>query len=716
MAAHDVSGGLTARRMVLGPGAEVMTEDGPARVLSLSMSRDGVLQALLDHGDHRSRVPWVELAKIALSARPAPPEDAFAASPAPMLAELPDDARQRIERRFRDLLQIETGSLRGNPEGDRQAGLLAPAYDPLVTTRPERVKSKAAELRTRGEKPWAASSLYRQLEALRLGPDALIHDNRRLLSDRLVGMDPLVLETIRTTLKEQKNLGHVSQRKLLARIRSDLDRQSAGTELTRHQLAVLVGELSRGDGLHHDAKARRSHGNKPVAVYGLLRASRPGEYVQIDATPTNIHIWDGGTGTVPAVILTAIDVYTRNFLALRVLAGAATSRDVAMLLSDMGRPTITRCGSPYELRTWHGIPRLVSLNDDPDGEKTTAAKVIGAKPAVRPSTIVLDHGSENASDHLMAAAAENDITVIFCPPRAPHAKGIVESSHHVIDAVQSIQPAYKGANVLNRPDGAEDQALLTAQDLHDILWTYILEIYQYESHDGLRRDHQSDHDLTPAGVFQDFIVQGGTVEAPTDPFGFITFYSRERCLLQDYGVNVARRVYNSAELQDLRRLMQAGVGVRARPLTVYYDRWDVSRAFTRHPLTREWMCLPRATGRDSSARPYSELLTREALRNHVNGRHRPLSPGELHAREAELIARWSEGLYQDRREAKLAAIEVSRQRDLARDIDDAGPEFRKLAFGDEDDPSVDEPTVYNTARDDDALFDYDEIEPEELAL
>jgi hypothetical protein len=47
-----------------------------------------------------------------------------------MLAELSEEERAAVSKRYRDLVQIETGSLRGNPDADRRAGILHPDYDP----------------------------------------------------------------------------------------------------------------------------------------------------------------------------------------------------------------------------------------------------------------------------------------------------------------------------------------------------------------------------------------------------------------------------------------------------------------------------------------------------------------------------------------------------------------------------------------------------------
>lgn len=292
-------------------------------------------------------------------------------------------------------------------------------------------------------------------------------------------------------------------------------------ELTRHQLSALVGEVSRGLGLHHPAKTRRTEASRPVAVYGTRRVSRPGELVQVDATPTTVAILGPLGVFVPAVILTAIDVYDRWFVALRVCVGAATSRDVCALIAQMGRPTVTRAGYPYELDQWHGIPELVVINDDPEGEKTTVDKVIGRKPAIHPSTIVFDHGSENASDHVMRYAAECGIDVVFCPPRRGHAKGIVESVHRMIGDVESTMPIHKGQNVLNRPVDLECDIPIKPQDLQDMLWEYVIDIYANEEHRSLAESLGSDKPLSPAMVWADYVTHYGEIDVPADPFVFL---------------------------------------------------------------------------------------------------------------------------------------------------------------------------------------------------
>lgn len=696
----------TDRRAPLGVGHDLAVSVDSPKVVGITRDEDGRVVACLDYGDHRSRVPWIQLVKASLEQRPATKTDVFYEHPAPVLAELPEEEQARIIKRFRDLLQIRYGSPRGDAEGDRRAGILNTNYDPQTTTLSQRVEAKGRELRALHEDGASRAALYRQLRGLDEGPDFLIHGNRRTLIQRLDDYDPAVLEIVGTEVAAEKERPQKSRRKLLARIRSRLTKDGVGDDVTLHQLKYLVGELSRGQGLHHPAKTRRSEASRPVAVYGTQRVSRPGELVQVDATPTTVAILGPQGILVPAVILSAIDVYTRCFVALRVCVGAATSRDVCALIAQMGRPTVTRAGYPYDLEHWHGIPKLVVVNDDPEGEKTTVQKVIGRKPAIHPSTIVFDHGSENASDHVMRYAAECGIDIVFCPPRKGHAKGIVEAVHRVLGGVESAMPIHKGQNVLNRPTVFETAVPIKPQDLQDMLWEYVVDVYANEEHRALTEAHGSDQPLSPAMVWSDYVTSYGELDVPADPWVFLKGLERSQRHLSPEGIRLQKVTYNSSQLQQLRPVVMKGIGVRARPLTVFYDRLDTTRIFLVHPVERHWMVVPRAIDRNSSIAPMSGLVRQLALRDTDRDTRRTLTEAETHRREAALLTRWLDGVFTDRQDARYAAIEGGRQRTYAHDLEQASDEVRALAFPAPED--LQELQEYPDTRDDDAEIDYDE--------
>ncbi len=697
------------RRAPLGIGSLLRLPGGQrARLLSWTRSGDGTLSALIDHGDRLERLPLADMFGAALTGSPAPDpplDPRLQPPPTPEFEELPPAAKDKIINYVRHLLQVDTGSLTGTPDLDRLTGSLDPRYDPETTSVTERVLTKAAELRALGVKPNSRAALFKDRAKLnKHGMSAFVHGNRVLGGDRLARHDPRVVEVGRQFLTTHKKHAHIDNRALAVQLHGALLEEDLGHDLSAYGVRRLLGDLSRGKGLDKPAASRRTHENKPVVVYDRWRVAAPCEHIQIDGYRTAIMIWSPEAGWATATILTAIDVYTRAPLALRVITSSGTgptARDAAGLLWDIGRPTVTRAGWPYELQYHHGIPQLVhipSVTSDPD-----LGRVIGYKIAGTVAAIVLDHGSEFTSAHLLGAASRMGTDVLFCPPYAPHHKGVVERLHGTYKHIEALLGAEHntGSNPLNRADGVTDRVVLTKEDLHDILWTYLLQIYMHTPHEGLRDTHDRLTPLTPAMILEEYLTHAGTLSVPSDPWAFIHALDTREVSLQDYGITIDRRRYNGPELLELRGHLQRGLGLKPRTVTVYFDRYDVSRIYLRHVVTGEWIVLHRAEASAHSLVPYSDLLTRVAAQSGTTAQ--PLTSEELHRAEVEFHLAWGHGAFADRRTARLAAIEASRAHTLAHDLADAGPEFLTLAYPTPQDTE----TTYPDDSDD--LLDYDEI-------
>lgn len=595
---------------------------------------------------------------------------------------LSESDRDRIERRARDLLQVLTGSRRGLPDLDRLDGSMDERYEPAKTTQTDRLDLKSAELRLLRQEPWSKAQLYRQLAAFQQdGVLALVHGNRRLP----LGL-PDLPDSARTVLDEfideQPARPKIEVAVLAALAQARLWEAGVDITFTSSELTAVLGELTRGRALHREAKSRRNRTPIVGRTYGAMLASRPGEIVQVDATETTMHPWFPHVGRAKAYILTGIDVYTRMIVACRVVANVPTSRDVAMLLWDMGRPQITRSGWPFEYQLIRGLPRFVSVQFSSQGGQPPGPEVIGSKLGVQPTFVVLDHGRENESLHLINAAVRNGINLIYCPPGAGWTKGIVESVHRVIDTIQSLflEMGYKGASVANHPRGGNGEESLTVGDLQDALWSYFLDVYNHTEHSGLRDPLNPALRATPQQTFETYLTVMGKVAMPTDPWRVTDFLSSEARQLEDYGINLNGLVYQSDELMDLRTVLQPGLGADGHPLDVRYDRYDLSRVYIQHPLTRQWMCVPARTGTGRAMAPFGEALLHAAIAAAETGR-RGLTATERLQAVAHLAVAWSRGVFADRRHQRLAAFESTRREAWAHDLEDATPEYRLLVGG-----------------------------------
>ena len=275
---------------------------------------------------------------------------------------------------FDDLTDAEQGALfRGSgtsadpdrqpaictPELDRERNLLDPAFDPAVTELSDRIKTM---LDRQARDPARRSRMTLYGTAAAADPRAQLLRARQPYNHRLAS-------THRCRHRNPATRGHHPGEHRPEGVPGPPGIRSAHL-LHRSRLASppggwialgrWLGFLTRGKDL--TTGRREAARPSPTALkgcFGMLTATRPGEYVQIDATDTAIHCLFPGLGWARASILIAVDVFSRRVVALRVIAGRADSRDVGVLLYDMALPGAMRAGFPYDYQCYCGVRGLV---------------------------------------------------------------------------------------------------------------------------------------------------------------------------------------------------------------------------------------------------------------------------------------------------------------------------------------------------------------------
>lgn len=676
--------GTDRARPRLEVGSAVNRPDGVAKLIGFDTSAVGRPEVLLDYGDRVERIAWVDLVEHEqITHEAAHPHEPDAA----LLSELTPQERHTVYEAVGHVQQVVTGSRSGTPDLDRELGLIDPRYDPALVGLSRRKATKVTEMRLAGVSGWSRAQLNRKIADFQAdGPAGLVHKSRTTISDYLAGVDPRVAEVAREVADRNKAGSKVSQKALLVILCSELQQKDLGQDLSAAQLRRILGEASRGKAMHHTAAGRHRHAIKPVRVYGGRIVSRPGEMIQIDATRTNLHLREPTTGQwLPGNILTAIDVVSRDVRAMRVIVGAVSAREVGLLLFDMSQPAMVRTGRPNELEAYHGVPQAVVVNATPDPQGAAPALAVG-RPALKPTTIVMDRGSENTSKAVLSMCSRLGIDVVWAPPGAGYAKGFIESVQRSSDYVASLFDSYKGAEPTNHPRRAVEPAEFTRARLEAILWEWIETVYRHHEHRGMLEADGPDAPRTPAQAFNAYMQSGGYVELEPDPWAYLEFLHETTARVQDYGLRVGSRVYASPDTVDLRPYAQAGVGASVRDLPVRYDPYDVSRIFVRHPATGDWLCVP-VRNRDQGTRaPYSDLarvfVSREARADGV-----VLNDEQVLRAEAELRTRWITNPPVMGNERLTAAVEASRRDVVLTDRDHAGPAVHALIQAADDIPA-----------------------------
>lgn len=240
----------------------------------------------------------------------------------------------------------------------------------------------------------------------------------------------------RTVLEEHTDASRPTHGMVLARVAARLDQQYGPGRVPvpgRSKAYAVLAEITRGtNAFTGSTKAKQSIANRPVGVYGRLRATRPGEYLLLDTTRLDVFAMEPITLRWARAELTiALDLYTRCIAGLRLTPVSTRSIDAAAVLFEALQPPTTpgtrAAGSltaPGAIPRWpyRGVPRAAvvdaNLLADKDGQPLL--------PSVAPETVVVDHGKLYVSGHLTSVCARLGISIQPARPYTPTDKAPVE--------------------------------------------------------------------------------------------------------------------------------------------------------------------------------------------------------------------------------------------------------------------------------------------------
>ncbi len=171
---------------------------------------------------------------------------------------------------------------------------------------------------------------------------------------------------------------------------------------------------------------------------------------QIDHTKADILLVDeDGEEIGRPFLTTVVDCYSRCIVGFRLGLTAPSSQVVALALRNAILPK--RYGSEYELRCkWsaYGVPKYVFTDRGKDFRSKHLVELISDQLGFEP--ILRSHPSEG---------------------------GIVERPFRTMSGLLSEMPGYTGANVKERPEGAEEKACITLPELEKLILGFIVDSY-----------------------------------------------------------------------------------------------------------------------------------------------------------------------------------------------------------------------------------------------
>ncbi|HUY51170.1 MAG TPA: Mu transposase C-terminal domain-containing protein [Streptosporangiaceae bacterium] len=467
-----------------------------------------------------------------------------------------------------------------------------PHYDPERTSLSERERAKAAELSAAGRPVPASTVKHRRQRWEAYGLPGLA-DRRLARRKRPAGRaDDRVVAAMRQAIGETARASSRTAGFVIWRTREILAGAGYdGPVPSDRTFYRLFGALSHGRQVTGSASTRRSLAGRPEGMFGSLPAAAPGEVVQIDSTPLDVLVLldDGVPGRVELTGM--IDVATRVVPAA-VLRPTTRAVDASVLLARALTPEPARPGWPEALKMAHSVLPYQRLLDI-DARLEHAA----ARPVIVPDTIVIDHGSVFVSAAFRSACRHLGISIQPAHLGSGSEKGHIERYFgSVASLFCQFASGYAGRSPDRRGRHVEDQPLWSMAELQELLDEWLIAFWLNRPHDGLRDPEHPGRAFTPNEKYAALVEAAGYVPVALGPDDYIELLPASWRAVNAYGIKLARRSYDSAELNPL-RLQPSGVREKKNLHEVRHDPYDVSRIHVRGTdgwITVFWKHLDRA--------------------------------------------------------------------------------------------------------------------------
>ena len=587
-----------ARRRGVGVGDRILAGGVPNVVVSVS----GMHVRLADDD---GAVQTVTAADLADSIRFAIPSPVPPRGPRPDmgLEGMPAAAVEEASWWEAHIAEVVYGLRPDAPAGTRPR----PQYDPERTSLTGREKAKAAELSAAGKKVPASTVKHRRQRWEAYGLPGLA-DRRLSRRKRPAGRaDEQVVAAMREAIGETENAssrtaGHAIRRAKEILGQADYD----GHVPSDRTLYRLFGTLAHGWHVTGAASTRRSLAGRPGGMFGSAPAAAPGEVVQIDSTPLDVLVLldDGVPGRVELTAM--IDVATRVVPAA-VLRPTTKDVDASVLLARAMTPEPARPGWPEALKMAHSVLPYERLLDI-DSRLEQAA----ARPVIVPDTVVIDHGAAFISAGFRSACRHLGISVQPAHLGSGSEKGYIE---RFLGSVASLfcqfASGYAGRSPDRRGRHVEDQPLWSVAELQELLDEWLIAFFLNRPHDGLRDPEHPGRAFTPNEKYAALVEASGYLPVALSADDYIEMLPAEWRRVNAYGISLARRTYDSEELNPI-RLQPSGISGHDDRWETRRDPYDISKIHVRGPdgwITVFWKHLDRAP------LPFGELAWDHARRS-----------------------------------------------------------------------------------------------------
>jgi hypothetical protein len=191
----------------------------------------------------------------------------------------------------------------------------------------------------------------------------------------------------------------------------------------------------------------------------------------------------------------------------------------------------------------------------------------------------------------------------------------------------------------------------TVPELQDLLDEWIVAGWQPRPHDGLRDPYQPRRKVSPNEAYAALVAVAGYLPLTLSGEDYLELLPAAWRAINDYGIRIDYRTYDSPELGRWRR-QHSGVAAKRGLWEVHHDPYDLSRVFVRTPdgwVTAPWTHLPMISA------PFADFTWRHARQLATQAGLDDTNETDVARVLDELLTRAEAGPVEDRSSARIAA-------------------------------------------------------------
>ncbi|MFF7984154.1 integrase [Streptomyces sp. NPDC007901] len=495
---------------------------------------------------------------------------------------------------------------------DAPAGTLSrPEYDPALRSLADREEAKAAELSAELGHPVSRHTVRRRRQRYQKRGVLGMVDGRHTPRRPAWGqVDPRVVDELRKLMDQAVDGSTRTVSYYFTRVGQAVKKLDGppATMPSRATFYRLFNRLETGRHTTGSARTRRSLAAQPDGAFDQVTVCRPGELMEIDSTPFDVLVRLDNGVVDRCELVGMVDVATRSITAA-VLRPTTKSVDAALLLARSVTPASMRPGWPEALRMEHSaLPyqRLLSVDE--------RLRHAAAVPLIIPEAIVVDGGKAFLSKNFHTACNAFGTEVIHAPPRTPtHKPHIERTLGSAASLFAQFVTGYTGRSAEHRGRKIEDAPLWSLHQLQGLLEEWISSCWQTRAHDGLRDPLAPRRTFSPNEKYAALVETAGYLPLALSAEDYLELLPTRWQAVNSYGIKVNHRIYDSDELNGLRRV-KSGITERKDRWEVRHDPYDIRLLWLRDHHEGRWITVPWRL-LSTTVTPFGELAWDHEARN-----------------------------------------------------------------------------------------------------